>query len=113
LVGAEVGVEVEEVARCCGWGDETGLTVVEGDLSNWGGGVGEAGGLLGGGMVAPGAYGVEVGEEVGGEVSGESFAIELFGEVGGEVLGHDDADEEGVAGLPGLGEVVEDVEFYG
>ena len=64
-------------------------------------------------MVAPGAYGVEVGNEVGREAGGEGFAVEFCGEVGREVLGHDDGDEERVARLPGFGGVVEDVELDG
>jgi hypothetical protein len=34
-------------------------------------------------MVAPGADGIEVGEDVGGEMRGEGFAVELGGELGG------------------------------
>ncbi len=90
-----------------------GLGGVEGDLLYGGGGCGEVGGLLGGRVIAPGAYRVEVGNEVGREAGGEEFAIELGGEVGGEVLGHDDADEDGVAGMPGFGDVAEDVELDG
>ncbi len=92
---------------------ETRLGGVERDLLDGGGGGGEVRRLLGGRMIAPGAYGVEVGDEAGRKARGEGFAIELGGEVGGEVLGHNDGDEEGVAGLPGFGGVVEDVELDG
>jgi hypothetical protein len=64
-------------------------------------------------MVAPGADGVEVGEDGGGEMRGEGFAVELGGEVGGEILRHDEGDEERVARGPGGGSVVEDVELDG
>jgi hypothetical protein len=63
-------------------------------------------------MVSPGADGVEVGQEGDGEVGGEGFAVELGGEAGGEILGHDEGDEEGVAGEPGAGVVVEEMELY-
>ena len=96
-----------------GWDGERGLGVVEGDLEDGGGGGGEVGGVLRGGMVAPGADGVEVGEEVGGKVRGQGFTIELGGEAGGEVLRHDEGDEQGVARLPEGGGVVEDVELDG
>ena len=108
LVGAEVAVDAEEVL-----GTHGRLGGVEGDLQDGGGGGGEVGSVLGRGLVAPGAYRVEVGEKVGGEVGGEGLAIELGGEVGGEVLGHDEGDEEGVAGLPEGGSVVQDVELDG
>ncbi len=66
---------------------------------------------LRGRVVAPGAYGVEVGDEVLGETGGEGFAVEFGGEAGGEVLKHDEADEEGVARRPGGGVIAEEAEL--
>ena len=82
-------------------------------FARWGRGGRLGRGVAGWGVVAPGAYGVEVGNEVGREAGGEGFAVELGGEVGGEILGHDEGNEQGVAGLPGFGGVVEDVELDG
>ena len=62
-------------------------------------------------MVAPGAYGVEIGDEVGWEFGGEGFAVELLREAVGEVLEHGEADEDGVAGRPWGGFVAEDAEL--
>ena len=61
------------------WGDsgfgpgEFGLGLVEGDVGEFYVGVGEVGLRLAGRVVAPGAYGVEVGLEFGREVSGDGF----------------------------------------
>ena len=62
-------------------------------------------------MVAPGDYGVEVGDEVLGEARGEGFAAEFGGEAGGEVLKHDETDEEAVARGPGGGLIAEEAEL--
>ena len=66
---------------CGGFGAcEFGLGFVEGDVGDVflrGGQVDEG---LGGWMVAPGAYGIEVGEERGREAGGESFAAEFLRE---------------------------------
>ena len=48
---------------------------------------------LGRRVVAPGGYGVEVGDEILGEAGGDGFAAELGGEAGGEVLKHDEGYE--------------------
>ena len=52
---------------------EFGLGLVEGDVGEFHVGVGEVGLGLGRRMIAPGAYGVEVGLEFGREVSGDGF----------------------------------------
>jgi hypothetical protein len=72
---------------------------------------GEVDGGLGGWVVAPGDYGVEVGDDVLRETCGESLAVELGGEAGGEVLKHDETDEETVAWGPGCGLVPEEAEL--
>ena len=79
------------------------LRLIQGDVFDGGAGDREVGLGGGGGVVAPGAYGVEVGDEGGGELGGEGFAGELDGVAVGEVLEHGEGDEEGVAGGPGGG----------
>ena len=66
---------------------------------------------LSGWVVAPGDYGVEVGNEVLRETGGEGFAAELGGKAGGEVLKHDEADEEAVARGPGGGLIAKEAEL--
>jgi hypothetical protein len=87
------------------------LGFVEGDVGDVFLRGGEVDGGLGGWVVAPGDYGVEVGNEVLGEARGEGFAAELGGEAGGEVLKHDEADEEAVARGPGGGLIAEEAEL--
>jgi hypothetical protein len=65
------GLKVLDVLR----GGEAALGFVEGDVGDVGLGSGEVDGGLGGRVVAPGAYGVEVGYEVEGETGGEGFAV--------------------------------------
>lgn len=89
------------------------MRFVEGDVGDVELGGGEVDLGLGGWVVAPGAYGVEVSEEGRGEPGGEGFAVELLGEAVGEVLKHDEADEEGVAGDPGGWGEVEETELEG
>ena len=86
---------------------------VEGDVGEFDVGVGEIGLGLAGWVVAPGAYGVEVGLKLRREVSGDGFVGELVGEVVGEVLEHDEVDEDGVTRGPGGGSELEDAEFDG
>jgi hypothetical protein len=74
---------------------------------------GEVDAGLGGRVVAPGGYGVEIGDEILGEAGGEGFTAELRGEAGGEVLEHDEADEEAVARGPGGGLIAEETELEG
>ena len=93
--------------------DEFGLGFVEGDVGDVVLRCGEVDGGLGGGMVAPGAYGVEVVEEDRVEAGGEELAAELLREAGGEVLIHDERHEEGVARGPGGWVVVENAKFKG
>ncbi len=90
---------------------EFGLGFVEGDVGDFLLGGGEVDEGLGGWVVAPGAYGVEIGQERGWEAGGEDFAAEFLREAGGEVLEHDERDENGVAWGPGGGVVVEETEF--
>jgi hypothetical protein len=90
---------------------ELGLGFVEGDVGDVFLRGGEVDGGLGGWVVAPGGYRVEVGDEGLGETGGEGFAAELGGEAGGEVLKHDQADEETVAGGPGGGLIAEEAEL--
>jgi hypothetical protein len=87
------------------------LGFVEGDVGDvfLRGGKIDAG--LGGRVVAPSDYGVEVVDEVLGEARAESFAAELGGEAGGEVLKHDEADEEAVARGPEGGLIAEETEL--
>ena len=66
---------------------------------------------LAGRVVAPGGYGVEVGDEVLWEAGGESFTVELGGEAGGEVLKHGETDEKAVARGPGCGLIAEEAEL--
>jgi hypothetical protein len=89
------------------------LGFVERDVGDVLLGGGEVDDGLGGRMVTPRAYGVEVGDEVEGETGGESFAVELLGEAVGEVLKHGERDEDGVAGGPEIGLVAEDAELQG
>jgi hypothetical protein len=87
------------------------LGFVEGDVGDvflWGG---EVYGGLGGLVVAPGGYGVEVGDKGLGEARGEGFAAEFGGEAGGEVLKHDEADQDAVARGPRGGMITEEAEF--
>ena len=116
----------EEVGGSCGLGQRQmsgtvkfDLGVVEGDFGEGFEGGGEGGGGLGGREVAPGAYGVEVGEKLGtllgggggGETGGEGFAIKFDREGIGKVLKEDEGDEDAVARGPGAGIVGEDVEL--
>jgi hypothetical protein len=87
------------------------LGFVEGDVGDVFLRGGEVDGGLGGWVVAPGGYRVEVGDEGLGETRGEGFAAELGEEAGGEVLKHDQADEETVAGGPGGGLIAEEAEL--
>jgi hypothetical protein len=87
------------------------LGFVEGDVGDVFLRGGEVDDGLGGWVVAPGDGGIEVADEVLREAGGEGFAVELGGEAVGEVLEHDEADEEGVAGRPGGGLVVEEAEL--
>ena len=86
---------------------------VEGDVGDVFLRGGEVDGGLGGRVVAPGDYGVEVGDEGLREAGGEGFAAELGGEAGGEVLKHDEGDEEAVARGPGGGLIAEEAELEG
>jgi hypothetical protein len=92
---------------------EVGLGFVEGDVGDVLLRGGEVDDGLGGRVIAPGEYGVEVGDEVLGETGGEGFAAELGGKAGGEVLKHDEGDEEAVARGPGGGLVAEEAELEG
>lgn len=95
------------------------MGVVEGDLREGFQGGGEIGGGFRGWMVAPGTYGVEIGEEIGallgcgrgGKAGGEGFAVELLREGVGEVFEEDEGDEDGVARGPRLGVVGEHMEL--
>ena len=78
------GEEIVNVLRC----GKAALGFVEGNVGNIGLGRGEVDGWLRGGMVAPGAYGVEVGKQGEGETGAESFAVQLVGKAVGEVLKH-------------------------
>jgi hypothetical protein len=91
---------------------EFGLGFVEGDVGDVFLRGGEVYGGLGGWVIAPGDYGVEVGDEVL-ETGGKGFAAEFRGEAGGEVLKHDEGDEEAVARGPGGGLVAEEAELEG
>jgi hypothetical protein len=90
---------------------EFGLGFVEGDVGDVFLRGGEVDGGLSGRVVAPGDYGVEVGDEVLGKTRGEGFATEFGGEAGGEVLKHDEADEEAIARGPGGGLIAEEAEL--
>jgi hypothetical protein len=92
---------------------ELGLGFVEGDVGDVFLRGGEVDAGLSGRVIAPGDYGVEVGDEGLGEACGEGFAAELGGEAGGEVLKHDEADEEAVARGPGGGLIAEETELEG
>jgi hypothetical protein len=92
---------------------ECGLGFVEGDVGDVFLRGGEVDDGLGGRVIAPGEYGVEIGDEVLGETGGEGFAAELGGPAGGEVLKHDEGDEEAVARGPGGGLIAEEAELEG
>ena len=79
------------------------LGFIEGDFGEVGWRIGEVNGGFGGWVVAPGAYGIEVGEEFRRKLCGERFAVEFLGESVGEVLEHREADEDGIAGCPRCG----------
>jgi hypothetical protein len=87
------------------------LGFVEGDVGDVLLRRGEVDDGFGGWVVAPSDGGVEIADQVCGEYGGEGFAVEFSGEAGGEVLEHDEADEEGVAGCPGSGLVMEEAEL--
>jgi hypothetical protein len=90
---------------------EFGLGLVERDVGNvflWGGEVDDG---LGGWVITPGDYGVEIADEMLGKFGGEGFAVEFGGEAGGEVLKHDEADQKRVAGCPRSGLVAEEAEL--
>jgi hypothetical protein len=89
------------------------LGFVEGDVRDVFLRGGEVDGGLGGWVIAPGDYGVEVGDEGLGETGGECFAAELGGKAGGEVLKHDEGDEEAVARSPGGWLIAEEAELEG
>jgi hypothetical protein len=90
---------------------ELGLGFVEGDVGDVFLRGGEVYGGLGGWVVAPGGYRVEVGDKVLREARGEGFAAEFGGEAGGQILKHDEADEEAVTRGPGGGLIAEETEF--
>jgi hypothetical protein len=87
------------------------LRFVEGDVGDVFLRGGEVDAGLGGRVVAPSDYRVEVGDEVLGEAGGEGFAAEFGGEAGGKVLEHDEADEDAVAWGPGGGLIAEEAEL--
>jgi hypothetical protein len=89
------------------------LGLVVGDVGDVGLRGGRVGDGLAGGMVAPGAGGVEICDELGREMGGEGLAAELIGEAGGEVLEEGEFDEEGVSGGPGYGLVADEAELDG
>jgi hypothetical protein len=93
------------------WFCEFGLGFVGGDVGDVWLGLREIDDWLGGRVVAPGAYGIQIGDELGGEMRGEGFAAELYREGVGEVLEHSEADKDGVARDPGLGFVAEEAEL--
>jgi hypothetical protein len=64
-------------------------------------------------MVAPGAYGVKIGDEFRRELGGEGFAVQFLREAGGEVLEENDANGNCVAGRPGSWLVAENTELDG
>ena len=66
-----------------------------------------------GGVIAPGAGGVEIGDKLGGQARGEGLAGEFGGVLVCEVLEHGERDEDGVARRPGGGFVAEQVELEG
>ena len=90
---------------------EFGLGFVEGDIGDLflrGSQIDDG---LGRWMVAPGAGGVEVGDEFGEELGGEGFTVKLLREAGGEVLEEGQTDDNGVAGCPGGWLVAEESEL--
>jgi hypothetical protein len=87
------------------------LRFVEGDVGDVFLRSGQVYSGLGGRVVAPGDYGVEVGDEGLGETGGEGFAAELGREAGGEVLKHDECHQEAVAWGPGGGLIAEEAEL--
>jgi hypothetical protein len=87
------------------------LGFVEGDVGDVFLRGGEVDGGLAGWMIAPGGYGVEVGDEMLREAGGEGFAVEFGGKAGGEVLKHDETDEKGVSWCPGCGLIAEEAEL--
>ncbi len=89
------------------------LRLVERDVVELGLGRGDVGHGLAGVVIAPGAYRVEVGDQVGGEMGGEGLARELRREAGGEVLKHHKLDQDGVARRPRSGPVAEQAELDG
>lgn len=76
----------------------------------WGGEVDDG---LGGWVIAPGADGIEIGEEIGREADCDGLAGEFCREAVGEVLEHDESDEDGVARGPRGGGVAENAELEG
>ena len=86
------------------------MRLVEGDVVELGLGGGDVGDGLAGPVVAPGADGVEVGDQVGRELGGEGLAPELRGTVG-EVLEHGELHQQGVARRPRRGLVGEQAEL--
>ncbi len=89
------------------------LRLVERSVGDVGLRCGEVGQRLAGRVVAPGADGVEVGEQLRRQLGGELFSRELDGEAGGEVLHHHQADEHAVARLPGTRRVVQHAKLGG
>ena len=89
------------------------MGLVEGNFGGVGRLLGEVGGGVDDGMVAPGADGVEIGHEVGRELGGDGLAGQLFGEDVGEVFEHGEADQKRVARRPRSGGKAEDTELNG
>ena len=105
----EWGTRIRGAFRLC----EFGLGFVEGDVGDvflWGGQVDDG---LGGWVVAPGASGIEVGNEFWRELGAEGFAVEFLRECCGEVLEEGQADDNSVSGCPRGGLVAEDAELEG
>ena len=89
------------------------MELVEGNVGNVFLGGCEVDGGLGGCMVTPGAYGIEICNEFGRELGGEGFAVQLLRKAGSEVLEENDADRDCVTGCPGSGLVAEEAELDG
>ena len=62
-------------------------------------------------MVTPGSNGVEIGEQLRFEFRRDGLMCEFIWKAGRKILKHREADEKGIARVPGCGLIMQDTEL--